>query len=158
MNDFSLIEQRPQPTAVVRTIIPVAEIPRFLGHAYEAIMRALAEEGIEPAGPPFAYYLGVPTDTVELEAGFPVAAPCTPYGEVIAGELPGGTIAMGMHVGPYETMVQTYDEMGKWIADKGLVPQNGMWEIYLTDPQQEPDASKWQTQIFWPVAAASIAV
>jgi effector-binding domain-containing protein len=157
MSEFSLLERIPQPTAVVRSTIAVSEIPNFLGHAYEAVMRVLAMQGITPAGEPFAYYLGAPTTTVDLEAGFPVAAPCARSGEVIPGQLPGGTVATATHVGPYETMVDTYQHLTSWITAQGLVPREGMWEIYLTDPQEEPDPTKWRTQIFWPVSTAPVA-
>jgi len=157
MSEFSLLERAPQPTAVVRSTIAVSEIPKFLGHAYEAVMRVLAMQGITPVGEPFAYYLGAPTTTVELEAGFPVAVPCAQSGEVIPGQLPGGTVATATHVGPYETMVHTYEHLTNWINDQGLIPGEGMWEIYLTDPQKEPDPTMWRTQIFWPVSAAPVA-
>jgi effector-binding domain-containing protein len=153
MAEFSLMERAPQPTAVVRSTIAVAEIPRFLGHAYEAVARVLASQGITPVGEPFAYYKGVPTTTIELEAGFPVAVPCVPSGEVVASELPGGTIATGTHVGPYDTMVETYQRLTTWINAQGLVLGGAMWETYLSDPQQEPDATKWRTEIFWPVTS-----
>ena len=157
MSEFSLIERASQPTAVVRSTIPVSDIPEFLGRAYEAVMRVLASQGIAPVGEPFAYYLGPPKTTVELEAGFPIAIPCAPAGEVVAGELPSGTIASATHVGPYETMVDTYAHLTDWITAQGLVPGGTMWETYLTDPQQEPDPTKWRTQIFWPVTRPAAA-
>jgi effector-binding domain-containing protein len=157
MSEFSLIERAPQPTAVVRSTIPVTEIPKFLGHAYEAVMQAISTQGITPVGEPFAYYHGAPTTTIELEAGFPTAAPCAPLGEVVPSQLPGGSVATGVHVGPYETMVETYNQLMSWMTTQGLVPAEGMWEIYLSDPVQEPDSSKWRTRIFWPVSPASVA-
>ena len=157
MSEFSLLERAPQPTAVVRSTIAVSDIPKFLGRAYAAVMRVLAIQGITPVGGPFAYYRGAPTTTVEIEAGFPVAVPCASDGDVLAGELPGGTIATATHVGPYETMVDTYERLTNWISAQGLLPGEAMWESYLTDPQQEPDPTKWRTHIFWPVSPAHVA-
>jgi effector-binding domain-containing protein len=156
MSEFSVVERAPQPTAVVRATIAMADIPKFLGHAYEAVMQVLGSQGIAPVGEPFAYYLGKPTTTIELEAGFPIAVPCVAAGEVMPGELPGGSIATGTHVGPYEKMVETYNELMAWLAHENLVPGEQMWEIYLSDPAQEPDPTKWRTQIFWPVSAAAV--
>lgn len=157
MSEFSLLERAPQPTAVLRSTIAVSDIPKFLGRAYEAVMRELAMQGITPTGEPFAYYRGAPTATVDIEAGFPVPVPCAPGGDVLAGELPGGTIATATHVGPYETMIDTYERLTNWISAQGLVPGEVMWETYLTDPQQEPDPTMWRTQIFWPVSPAPVA-
>ena len=119
-------------------------------------MRVLVAQGISPVGEPFAYYVSAPTTTVQLEAGFPTAAPCAPKGEVVPSELPGGSIATGTHIGPYETMVDTYQQLTTWISAEGLVPEGSMWEIYLSDPQQEPDPTKWRTQVFWPVTPAPV--
>jgi effector-binding domain-containing protein len=157
MSDISLLERAPQPTAVVRATIPVSEIPKFLGHAYAAVMQVLASQHIAPTGAPFACYLGAPTATVEMEAGFPIAAECAPEGEVTPGQLPGGSIATITHVGPYDTLVNTYNLLMAWISEQGLVRGEVMWEIYLSDPQQEPDPSTWRTQIFWPVSPAPVA-
>jgi hypothetical protein len=67
-----------------------------------------------------------------------------------------------MHVGhPSELAVATSALMD-WAADQGLSwdarPDEGgeRWgsrlEIYLTDPAQEPDMSKWQTQLAFRLA------
>ena len=157
MSEFSLLERAPQPTAVVRSTIAVSDILEFLGGAYAAVMRVLAIQGITPVAEPFAYYRGAPTSTVDIEAGFPIAVPCAPDGEVVPGELPGGTIATGMHIGPYDTMVDTYERLTSWITAQHLVPGEAMWETYMTDPQQEPDPTKWRTQIFWSVSPAQVA-
>ena len=156
MLNFALIERAAQPTAVVRATIPVTEIPAFLGPAYGKVMQALAAQGIAAVGPPFAYYLHAPTATIEIEAGFPVATPCAPKGEVAPGELPGGSIATVTHVGPYEAMMATYEQLKTWVGAQGLTLQEGMWEVYLSDPQQQPDSSKWQTEIYWPVARVPV--
>ena len=157
MSDFSLILRAPQPTAVVRAKIPVSEIPKLLGDAYHQVMQVLASQGVTPVGAPFAYYLAPPTTSVDMEAGFPVAVPCLPAGDVVPSQLPGGSVATGTHVGPYERMVDTYNLLMAWISEQGLIPEEGMWEIYETDPQREPDPARWRTQIFWPVRTAPVA-
>ena len=80
-----------------------------------------------------------------------VTAPFTGDGEVAAGELGGGEAAVGMHVGPYDTLHETYSAMQAWIVSQGRRPSSSMWEVYLTDPEQEPDPAKWQTEVYWPV-------
>jgi effector-binding domain-containing protein len=107
MSEFSLVERAPQPTAVIRASLLVSDIPAFLGRAYRTVMQVLASQGMTPVGEPFAYYLVAPTTTVQLEAGFPVAGSFPMKGDVVPGELPGGTVATGTHVGPYEKMVDT---------------------------------------------------
>jgi AraC family transcriptional regulator len=53
-------------------------------------------------------------------------------------------------------LADTYDQLMAWMAHQNLVPDKRMWEIYLSDPAQEPDPSKWRTRIFWPVSALPV--
>jgi effector-binding domain-containing protein len=156
MLELSLTQRAAQHTAVVRAMIPTGQIPAFLGHAYGAVIQALSAQGMTPVGEPFAYYLHAPTPNVEMEAGFPVATQCMPSGDVVPSELPGGTIASVTHVGPYEAMVETYNQLNAWATEQGLVLGESMWETYLIDPQQEPDSNRWRTQVLWPVATARV--
>ncbi len=55
-----------------------------------------------------------------------------------------------MHIGPYETLSDTYEKMMPAIYAKGLTPLMPCYEIYMTDPGTEPDPSKWETQIVIP--------
>ena len=55
------------------------------------------------------------------------------------------------HVGPYDTMADTYTQLLAWAADNGLELATGMWEVYLSDPSAEPDPATWRTEVFWPV-------
>lgn len=71
MSEFSLLEQAPQPTAVVRSTIAVSDIPNFMRHAYEAVMRVLTLEGITRVGEPFAYDMGGSNEDGQARSGFP---------------------------------------------------------------------------------------
>jgi effector-binding domain-containing protein len=77
---------------------------------------------------------------------------------VVPSQLPGGTVVSGIHIGPYEKLAETYAAMGDWAATQGLTLSGPMWEVYRSDPQQEPDASTWRTEIFAYVVRASVPV
>ena len=151
MSDCSLIDRSAQPTAVVRATVRLADLPAFFGRALGSVWQALEAQGLTPAGKPFAYYLGMPTETVEVEAGFPVAGRLEPTGDVVPSELPGGKIATVLHVGPYEALSATYDRLTAWARERGLQTADAMWEVYYSDPEKEPDASTWRTGVYWPV-------
>ena len=152
MTEIHLIERDEQATAAVRERVPVSELPQFFDRVYHETMAALTAQGLHPTGPPFAKYYGKPTDTADVEAGFPASGPVSGSGDVIAGTLPGGKVVEAMHVGPYDTMETTYHEMVAWVGEHGLTPSDVMWETYLSDPREEPDPATWRTQIFWPVS------
>lgn len=149
---FEVITRAAQPTAVIHEQVPVAELPRFFQRAFGEVSHSLTAHGVATAGPPFALYRGQPGDVVDVEAGFPVMRPLPESGAVHPGHLPGGRIAHGVHVGPYSALHQSYDELAHWAEARGLHPRTEMWEVYLSDPQAEPNPAKWRTEIFWPIA------
>ncbi len=148
-----IVEIEEQEALAFRGEVMIPEMPDFFGKAFTAVWAAAGQAGVEIIGPPFAFYPAMPTDTVIIEAGAPVAsAPEDIPGEVHRLVLPGGRAVVAIHIGPYETMEKTYAALQAWMAQNGVVPAAGMWEIYLTDPETEPDSSKWQTKIVWPIA------
>ena len=102
----------------------------------------------KPGGEPFAYYRGVPNASVEVEAGFPVVGVFRPRVDVRPAQLPGGRVVTGVHIGTHENLGSTYPEMTAWATAHGLRPTGDMWEIYLTDPDREPDPQNWRTGLF----------
>lgn len=154
--DIKSAHLKEQPTAVVRETVPMAALRDFFGRAFGAVMGAVQQQHVQLAGPPFALYRGMPTDVVDVEAGFPLAAPFTSAGgedtAVTAGTLPAGQAYEAMHIGPYETLQQTYGAIMARMRADGVSPGGAMWEYYLSDPGAEPDPAKWQTLVVWPVA------
>lgn len=144
-----------QPTAVLRETVPMNALKEFFGRAYQAVMTAAEQQQVQLAGPPFALYHGKPTDVVDVEAGFPVAAPL-PWpgseGGVTAGSLPAGRAMEAMHVGSYEKLPETYSAITGKMQAEGLTPGKVMWEYYLSDPAAESDPTTWKTLVVWPVA------
>ena len=39
----------------------------------------------------------------------------------------------------------------KWCADSGKTMSGPCFEAYPTDPGTEPDATKWKTDVYYPV-------
>lgn len=147
-----LVELEPQPAIAVRGEVAIADMPRFFEQAFHAAWNAAESAGVEIVGPPFGYYPEMPGETVVIEAGFPVSKPMEAVDDVHPLELPGGRAVHVVHVGPFETMEQTYAELDVWMKDQDLHPATGMWESYLSDPATEPDPAKWRTRIIWPVS------
>lgn len=156
MIDCEVIDLRPQKAAVVKAQVGFDQLPDFFGRAFQATMTAIERQGLKATGPPFAYYPATPTTVVTLEAGFPASDAVDPDGRVDAFELPGGTAVTTTHFGPYDSMEETYERMRTWMADHGYEPSPGMWEVYLTDPEDEPDPARWRTRIVWPVKSGPV--
>lgn len=154
--DIEIVDVAPVPTAVVRGRVPIAELPAFFGRAYGLVFDALERQGVEPAGEPLAFYPSEPTDPVDVEAGVVVEREIEPVGDVVPSRLPGGAVAIAIHVGPYEALEHTYRDVLEQLTDAGLrMRRDGVWEVYLTDPDAEPDPARWRTRLVVPVERAA---
>lgn len=156
MSVFKLVTIDPSPVAVARGIMAMSDFPTFFASAFGAVAAVVAGQGLEIVGEPFAFFPSAPddsaaSDVVEVAAGFPVSGSTESAGEVVSWVLPGGRAVTTVHVGPYDGMDKIYDQMREWMAEQGLTPGDHLWEVYLSDPSDEPDPSTWRTQIVWPV-------
>ena len=142
-----------QPVASVRLEIDASKVSETLAATFGEIVSVIMEQGVEMTGPPFSRYHRIDTENnrIDIEAGFPVKSAIRPSGRVKPGELPGGRVATTWHVGSYHQLQQSYDRLGKWLAEQKLTARGGFWEVYWTDPGLEPDPSTWRTQLLWPV-------
>jgi effector-binding domain-containing protein len=145
---YQVVHYPARPTAVVRATVTADELPAFFGHALRRVLTAMEAQGTTPGGEPFACYRSIPNGTVEVEAGFPIIGAFQAIRDVVPGELPGGRTVTCVHVGQSETLSRTYAEMSTWAVANGLKPTGLMWEVYLTDPEREPDPTRWRTAVF----------
>lgn len=99
---------------------------------------------------------------LEVEAGVPVDRAVEGDGDVVSGILPAGRYATLTHLGPPGELAQAARTLLDWAAAEGLTWDmspgetgerwGGRLEIYLTDPSQQPDMSKWETQLAFRLA------
>jgi DNA-binding transcriptional MerR regulator len=83
-------------------------------------------------------------------------------GMLVSGALPAGRNATFTHVGHPAELVGVTESLLDWAAAQGLTWDmsageggerwGGRAEIYLTDPGEEPDLSKWVTQLAFRLA------
>lgn len=138
------------PTAVCTGEVSVPEMGPWLSDAFGTVAQVLGQQGAGPAGPPFACFHAVADGVFAVEAGFPASRPVTDAGQVHASTLPGGPVAVTTFVGPYDDMGPAYDALQSWLDEHHLRARSDMWEVYLTDPETEPDPSRWRTEVVAP--------
>lgn len=154
--DIKIKEIREQPTLTIRKSATMATIPERMGQIFSEIIALMGKKGIASAGAPFAYWHNMNSESMskgvfDMECGFPVGMPVEGEGQIKSSKLPGGKVITAMHIGPYETLAETYEAIQAWIKEKGYQVEEDMWETYLTNPCEVSDKSKWMTEIFWPM-------
>lgn len=142
------------PFAAVRATVPMSDLASFYDAAYRQVADAAQREGWTLSGPAIGWYRGMPTDVVDLAAGFPVedAAVGATSGEVQVTELPGGAALTLTHTGGYDGLPGAWDRLEQHRAAHGLQVRGDFWEEYVTEPAPDGDPSANVTRLVLPLA------
>jgi effector-binding domain-containing protein len=149
----------PQLTVCARIATPMNTLRDLFSRLPGTVLSRIQAGGTRPSGPLYARYHTFGPEDVDVEIGFPVAAPLAelaPVGEVVAGDvgsgsLPGGRVAYAVHRGSYDDLSASYDRLHDWIHAAGHDEGEGPSEVYLDDPGDMRDMSNVRTQIIWPL-------
>jgi effector-binding domain-containing protein len=157
-----IVTRAEQPYVAIRAWVTMAELGG-LGARFSEVFGWLGARGLAPGGTPFFKYNVIDMERqLEVEAGVPIAAAVDGDEHVVSGVLPAGRYATLIHVGHPSELVEVTKALLDWAARQGLrwdmspTDRGERWggrlEIYLTDPSQEPDMGKWQTQLAFRLA------
>ena len=150
------LEQRDaQHYVAIRTQVPMNEIASVVP-LHGEVMAFLQRQGAAPSGAPFFRYIVVDMEgLLDMEIGWPVASAVPGEGRVSAGVFPAGRYATVLHTGHPAELEAVTGSLLAWADENGVswkTSDNGtVWaariEHYLTDPADEPDMNKWQTEL-----------
>jgi effector-binding domain-containing protein len=149
-------ERAAQHYVGIRTQVPHSAFPQIIPQHLDELFAWLGERGVEPAGAPFMRYHVIDMEgDMDVELGVPVAAAVPGDGRVAAGVLPAGRYAALVYSG-LDGIAGNAALIG-WARREGLEwdrwddPNGDAFrarvEHYLTDPAEEPDAEKWETEV-----------
>lgn len=62
-----------------------------------------------------------------------------------------GELAIAVHRGPHSDIDCTYGVLGTYVAEHAIGIDGSVRERYLVSRLDTPDASKWRTEIGWPI-------
>jgi effector-binding domain-containing protein len=122
----------------------------------------LAERDIPPAGALFYRYhvIGDLDAPFHVEVGVPVASRVEGDGRVVAGAKPAGRYAVRVHRGHPDSISRTHLALLAWTEGQGFPAVKdgetwgGVFESYRTNPDDEPDPEKWETEVAFLVRPA----
>jgi effector-binding domain-containing protein len=157
-----IVERPEQPYVAISGQVTMQTVGAIADRLPEVFVW-LADHGLEPAGPPFFRYNRIDMQRqLEIEAGVPVAAAAKGDRQVHAGVLPAGRYATLTHLGHPDELAGITAELLDWATQQGLrwdmadTADGQRWgcrlEIYHTDPAEEPDMRKWETELAFRLA------
>ncbi|MCE7067138.1 GyrI-like domain-containing protein [Dyadobacter sp. CY326] len=136
----------------------MSDIPQILPPLIPEVKEWIQKRNVEISGPDFFLYKSMnESGELDCQAGFTVSQSVEGDNRVIAGSFPAGIYASIVYTGDFKDLMQAHIALENWIRDQGLTEkahsENGLtqWggrtEFYLVDPDNEPDPTKWQTEI-----------
>lgn len=170
------VKYRPaQPYAAVAARVTMAEMAKILPPLSDRVADWLDARGVDPAGPPFWRYRVIDMAALmAIDVGFPIRSldavrPTGPTEQagreeppVECGELPAGRYVTVRHTGHPDTLIRATGDLLAWAGGQGLhfdhhrESDGDHWdcrlEIYLSDPDTEPDLSAWVTELAFRLA------
>jgi effector-binding domain-containing protein len=150
IKDIKIADIAPQRAMAIRETVSNEAIANVMGEFFGEVIGYMTSHNIQPLGPPFAYYYSYDQNTTDMEVGFPCSETKKGEGRVKATTIPGGKVVTAVHIGPYDKLVDSYNEMLRWMSEHSLKPKKEMWERYLTSPESMQDTSQHITELFWP--------
>lgn len=145
-------ERAAQPVLFVRLRAARHELATAIAQGLQKTYPHSQKAGLALAGRPFTRYLSTGPGLCSIEVGMPLAASASGEGEIEAGFLPGGPVAVAVHAGPYDQLSETHAAIERWIEASGFRAVGPPWESYVTDPADHPDPADWRTEVYWPLA------
>ncbi|THF68546.1 hypothetical protein E7T06_16155 [Deinococcus sp. Arct2-2] len=156
--DVKVLHLPPQPTLSIRETVPLLALGEARGRMLRVLADVLTRRGIRPVGSPVVRYHTFNEVETDLELAVPFNEPQAGEDPVVSGELPGGPVATTWHLGPHDTLGNTYTRLKAWCQAQSREPGGTAWEIYTwidlltsADPGGRPAPSTWWTQLVQPL-------
>lgn len=126
-------------------------IEDLLGKNYSKLMKYIAKKRYSISGPPIAiYHNWDPDGFIKISAAIPLHGNFKGRKEIKKFSIESGKAVFLEHFGGYETG-DSHLAIENYLNDFKLETKDFIWESYVTDPVLEPDSSKWQTDIYYPL-------
>jgi AraC family transcriptional regulator len=144
-------EVTPQHILFIRRRIAPSELQSTLGECWGKLFSYGAKAGLPIAGWPICRYVSTGQGLWTIDAAMPLAVPAAGEGEMQAGVLADGPVALGIHAGPHDHLPDTNAAIERWIEANGYKQAGPTWEHYATDPTANSDPKDWRTEVYWPL-------
>jgi effector-binding domain-containing protein len=146
-----------QPYMGIRTQVPIRRMKKIIPKSLTELFDWLGKRDVDPAGPPFIRFHVIDMEKdMDIEVGVPVASLLESDGDIQPGVLPAGEYASLIYTGVkngikgnialLEWAKAQGIEWDRWDDEKGDA-FGGRYESFITDPKDQPDQAKWETEV-----------
>jgi effector-binding domain-containing protein len=153
---FNIMEEEAEERVYIikKDSISLDSIPDFFARNLSLILEAVKKAKLEMTGAPSGLYFKWDEDTrsTEMAAAIPVKGNLkTKVKGFDTYIVPAGKNLHIAYIGGYAGIGSAHMEMDAYMKEKNLLQGIPMIEEYVTDPGNEPDSTRWLTNIYYPV-------
>jgi effector-binding domain-containing protein len=141
----------------IRTQVPMKEFKRVIPQLLDEVFAWLGKQGVAPTGAPFMRFHVINMESnMDIEMGVPVTSALPGDDRVSPGILPAGRYASLVYTG-VRNGIKGNKALLDWGAKNRLVWDTyvsdkgdgfgARYESYLTNPDDEPNQAKWETEV-----------
>ncbi len=150
--DIEVVEIESAPSISITDSSTIDEMGLKMGEMFGELMAYVEIKKLNVTAQPYTiYYNYDPAGYTVMEAGIPVDNARSSRGRIKVAESPGGKAVKAIYFGPYEEIGVAHEAIEKYVKLHGLEITGPPWDIYISDPATEPDASKWETYVLYPI-------
>jgi effector-binding domain-containing protein len=135
----------------IRDTVALKALHSYPLQTLPVIAAVLRHNEVWPAGPATALFRPREAGAFEVTAGYPTATRLELGQPFTCDRLPAGPAVQAMHVGPWDTLLSTYDRLNEWLAVHRVPFVPLMWEEYVVGPELVADPTTWRTRIVVPL-------
>lgn len=146
-----------QHTVGIRVQVPMSAFDDVIPQLLNEVLGWLGQKGIAPTGAPLMRFHVINMEhDMDIEIGVPVAQSLATEGRLIASEIPAGRYAWLIYTGR-DNGYAGNKVLIDWAVEQGLYFDR--WEVatgdafraryesFLTDPNDESDHTRWETEV-----------
>ncbi len=162
MSSYEVVQREAVPYAAIAIAVPMERLASA-GPLNGAVFDWLAKQDVAPAGPAFWKYNVIDMEgQLELEVGVTTETPAAADDRVRVGELPAGRYLETSYHGHPDGLRQATADLLAYADAQGLtfdktdLARGERWaarlEYYLSNPDEQPDMTKWDTTLSFKLA------
>jgi len=146
-----IVETKAIPYIGKRITANADEIGPAMGRTYREIIDYLSDNNLIVVGKPFSIYHSADAGNFDVVFALEIEKEILPEKGFETGVVKAGHAAMISHFGNYINLPATYHIITNWLDEQNYQRVGNSWEVYVNDPGSEPDSSKWETQVYFPI-------
>ncbi|MFM1876104.1 MAG: hypothetical protein RL266_1841 [Bacteroidota bacterium] len=151
--DIQTIELGATNYLLVSGDVKPQDIAMYYTENFGKIMAYMEQKKAAMAGYPTGLYFNWTDTLAQMAAAIPVAAEVAGTDIIEFRQYPAGKALLIEHYGNYDEVGPAHYAIEAYSNSNGVNLVGYAIEQYVTDPESEPDTSKWLTRIVYPIAA-----